>query len=209
MAAHRVTDLQRSAFWIYGVTALVLREPMGTVIGHAARLGLGNWQVRLEVLRVLVILILLSRLFLMSGLFLEKVYMSPDSDERFPRRSYPIDFLAGLIQFLLATAAATTLALDVRVAGVYSPFSVMVAIFLLFDLLWLALTALRRFSTVDLVARQAVVNLVLLVGSGTVAGIARVVGLDAVFGEQTGLVLVGLLATGHLAVQVLSYESLT
>jgi hypothetical protein len=208
MAAHHVSDLQRSAFWIYGVTALVMREPMATVIAHASSVGLGNWQVQLELLRVAVILILLSRLFLMSGLFLEKVYMLPNSDELFPRRSYPIDFLAGLFQFLLATAASSALALNVRVAGVYSPFSVIIAILLLFDLVWLAISALRRFSTTDLVARQVLVNVMLLVTSGVIASTARLAGLDAVFSEGAGLTVLALLAMGHMAIQIVSYEGL-
>src|ERR1700753_1349827 len=93
----RITDLQRSAFWIYGVTAMVMREPLGIIVRQIAELGIGNGEVRLEILRVAVLLSLLSRLFLSSGLYFEQVYMQEGAAARYPRSSYAIDFLAGLV----------------------------------------------------------------------------------------------------------------
>lgn len=88
----RITDLQRSAFGIYGVTAMLMREPMGLIVRHTSEVGYGNWQVRLEWLRVAVILLLLSRLFLISRLYFEQVFMQPDSADWYRRRSYPSTF---------------------------------------------------------------------------------------------------------------------
>src|SRR4051794_22867351 len=101
---------------------MVMREPFGLIIRHTTEAGFGNWQVRLELLRVAVILILLARLFLISGLYFESVYMQPDSADRYPRRSYPTDFLAGLAQFLVGAAATTAVGLHTRVAGLFTPF---------------------------------------------------------------------------------------
>jgi len=141
----RITDLQRSAFWIYGVTAMIMRDPLSVIVRQTAELGFGNWEVRLEILRVGVILILLSRLFLVSGLYFEQVYMQPESGDRYPRRSYAVDFLAGLAQFLVATAASTAIAL--QSVRTLTPFALLVAVFLAVDWLWLGLAALRRFSS--------------------------------------------------------------
>ena len=157
----RISDLQRSAFWIYGVTAMVMREPLGLVIRHISDAGLRNWQVRLELLRIAVILLLLSRLFLFSGLYFEQVFMQPDSAERYPRRSYPIDFLNGLSQFLVATAATTAIGLHVRIAGWFAPFTLLVYVFLLADWIWLAVAKARRFSSAPLIASWAASNAVI------------------------------------------------
>ena len=73
--APRVSDLHKSAFWIYGVTAMVMREPLAGLVRHIASAGMGNVQVRLETLRVAVVLVLMSRLFLESGLYFDEVYL--------------------------------------------------------------------------------------------------------------------------------------
>jgi hypothetical protein len=203
----RITDLQRSAFWIYGVTAMIMREPLGVIVRQTAELGLGNWEVRLEILRVGVILILLSRLFLISGLYFEQVYMQPESGDRYPRRSYAVDFLAGLAQFLVATAASTAIALQsVRTV---TPFALLVAIFLAVDWLWLGLAALRRFSSLAMIARQAQSNARML-GAGALAlVVARAFGGDAVFNHQVALSVVAILALVDIARQVGRYDELS
>jgi hypothetical protein len=203
----RITDLQRSAFWIYGVTAMVMREPMGLVIRHVSEAGPGNWQVRLELLRIAVILLLLSRLFLISGLYFEEVFMQPDSSDRYPRRSYPIDFLAGLLQFLVAAAATTVVGTHLRIAGEFAPFTLLAELFLVVDWLWLAMAALRRFSSVALIARHTKVNGGMLIGSAVVFGAARAAGADAVFADQAALMVLAILSAYGISRQIKRYES--
>jgi len=189
----RISDLQRSAFWIYGVTAMVMREPLGLVIRHISDAGLRNWQVRLELLRIAVILLLLSRLFLFSGLYFEQVFMQPDSAERYPRRSYPIDFLNGLSQFLVATAATTAIGLHVRIAGWFAPFTLLVYVFLLADWIWLAVAKARRFSSAPLIASWAASNAVIVIASAVAGGIALLAGADPVFAGQTALAVIAVI----------------
>lgn len=203
----RITDLQRSAFWIYGVTAMVMREPFGLIIRHLSEAGWGNWQVRLEFLRVIVILLLLARLFLLSGLYFEIVYMQPDSGERFPRRSYPIDFLAGLKQFLVGAAATTAVGMHYRWGGQYAPFTLLVWLFLLVDVGWLAVAELRGFSSINLIRRDAGWNTAILLASVVMRSMARVVNLDAVFADQLALSVTALFCAGSIMNEIRRYEA--
>jgi hypothetical protein len=144
----RVSDLHRSAFWIYGVTAMVMREPLANTVRRLSSPGPGSLEVQGEVLRVAVVLALMSRLFLASGLFFDEVHLRPDGASRFPRRSYPVDFLSGLLQFLLLVAASTTIAAP-------GPFALLIGAFLLYENLWWAASAALRLSSTRPVRRMA------------------------------------------------------
>jgi hypothetical protein len=207
-ASRRLTDLQRSAFWIYGVTAMVMREPFGTVIRHATENGLRDWQFHLELLRVIVILLLLARLFLSSGLYFETVYMQANSSQLYPRRSYPTDFLAGLGQFLVGAAATTVIATHSRTHQVLSAFTIVIAVFLPLDAVWLIVALVRRFSSVRLIRSQAGANCALLLIAASVGGICGAAGNDAVFAEQAMLAVVAVGATAGIATQIRTYENL-
>lgn len=203
----RISDLQRSAFWIYGITAMVMREPLGLIVRHSSEAGLGNWQVRLELWRVAVILLLLSRLFLASGLYFDQVFMQPESAARYPRRSYPVDFLAGLARFLVAAAATTVVGMHLRLAGVFAPFTLLAGLFLAVDWIWLGIAALRRFSSLALIAHHARSNGGILVASGLAWGLARVTGRDAVFADQAALGMIAVFAAYDIAKQIRRFES--
>jgi hypothetical protein len=167
--AARVSDLHKSAFWIYGVTAMVMREPLAGVIRHIASAGAGDVQVRLEILRVAIVLALMSRLFLTSGLYFDEVYLRPDSAARFPRRSYPVDFISGLLHFLLAVCASTA------VSAVTAMFPPIVLAFLLYECLWYVASRLFGFATVTRIAGFAATglrNAVLCAGVWTVMRMA-------------------------------------
>jgi hypothetical protein len=184
-----VSNLEKSAFWIYGVTAMVMREPFASVLRHASAAGIRDWQVRLELLRVLVVLILMSRLFLASGLYFDIVYMRADSAARFPRRSYPMDFLAGLAQLLIVVGASTIVGLHDRMPGELSLFMALVAVFLISETVWLLLSLALRFSSAPLVSGFAKFNLAVL-GICFLAWLAaRFGGASPVFGDGLALLL--------------------
>jgi hypothetical protein len=198
----RISDLHKSAFWIYGVTAMVMREPFATVIRHTAAAGFSDWQVRLELVRVAVVLILMARIFLASGLYFDEVYLREDSGARFPRKSYPVDFLAGLMQFLIIVAASTVVTLHSRSRLGISVFALLVIAFLLFDAGWIALSALLRLSTTREIAGRATfgaAGFILVVW----AGFAMAQG-DAVLADQTafaGLIVLTLFEMSRLVRQ--------
>jgi hypothetical protein len=187
----RVPDLHKSAFWIYGVTAMVMREPFSIVLRHAATAGWQDSAVQLEALRALIVLALLSRQFLAAGIYFDRVYLQPDSAERYPRRNYPFDFLFGMGELLLAVAAST-------VVGTASAiFCALAALILLTDLVWLFVSRALSYATVKKIAPGAVFNgLTLLV----------VAPLTLLVSEQLGYGIL-VLATGlHMARLVSTYD---
>jgi hypothetical protein len=202
----RISDLQRSAFWIYGVTGLVMRDPLGLVIRHISDAGIRNGQVRLEVLRIAVILLLISRLFLFSGLYFDQVFMRPESGDRFPRRSYPIDFLNGLSQFLVAAAATTVIGLHSLIAGWFSPFTLLVYVFLLADWIWLAIAKLRRFSSLPLIAGYVVSSAVIVFSSAVAGGIALATGAGAVVAGEAALLVIAAITLWRILKLVQAFE---
>jgi hypothetical protein len=179
----RISDFHKSAFWIYGVTAMVMREPFATVIRHTSGAGLADWQVRLELIRVAVVLMLMARMFLASGLYFDEVYLRESSAARFPRRSYPVDFLSGLMQFLTIVAGSTVVALHSRSLAGLSVFAIFVAVFLLFDAAWIALSKVLGLSTTREIAGRASFGTAAL----TIAVWTGMATRDAVLAEQTAL----------------------
>lgn len=202
----RISDLHKGAFWIYGVTAMVMREPFAAVIRHTSTAGPADWQVRLELLRLAVVLLLMSRLFLASGLYFDEVYMRPNSAESFPHRSYAVDFLAGLIQFLVVVAASTAVSLHSRAFGEFSPFMILVAAFLLSETGWLSLSILLGFSSRKRIARFARLNSAALAMSAVVWGGVRVAGADPVLADQVALALIAVLTMYDAARLIHEYD---
>jgi hypothetical protein len=142
----KLPDLHRSAFWIYGATATVMREPMGAVLRHAFEAGMHDWQARLEVLRLAIVILVLSRLFLVVGLYFEMVFMQPDASVRYPRRSYPVDFLTGIMHFMAGAALTTVMSNHLRMPGGLAMFSWILIAFFSIDILWFGVAVARRFS---------------------------------------------------------------
>ena len=203
-----VSNLERSAFWIYGVTAMIMREPLGSMLRHAGAAGWSDWQVRVELLRTLVVLSFLSRLFLAAGLHFETVYMRSGAGARYPRRSYPVDFLAGLIQLLIGVAASTTIAQHPAREGDTPVFTILAGIFLLSDVLWLAITALLRFSATREVATRAAVGAAILAISMVLNVAARAAGTSPVSADLLALITLLLLTFSDAAVLIRRYGHL-
>lgn len=135
---------------------MVMREPLSIVLRHGATAGWSDSAVQLEALRALIVLGLLSRQFLAAGIFFDRVYLQPEAAERYPRRSYPFDFLFGMGELLLAVGAST-------VVGTVSPtFNVAVGFILLSEALWLVVSRILRHSTSPKIAPGAVFNLITL-----------------------------------------------
>ena len=95
--AARVPDLHKSAFWIYGVTAMVMREPLSIVLRHASSVGWANPDVLMEALRGLIVWLLMSRQFTVAGVYFDRVYLQPDSGAQFANRNFPLISYSGLV----------------------------------------------------------------------------------------------------------------
>ncbi len=144
----RISDLHKSAFWIWGVTAMIMREPLAVVIRHVSTEGIGSQTTQLVCLRTALILLILSRQFLAAGIYFDRVYMRPDSAARFPSRNYPFDFITRLMEMLVAVAASTAAGLDSRGPGGLSPFMILTAVMLLLEGVWLLIAHTAKYATV-------------------------------------------------------------
>lgn len=185
-----------------------MREPMGAVLRHAFEAGFHDWQVRLEVLRLAIVILLLSRLFLIVGLYFEMIFMQPDAAVRFPRRSYPVDFLTGLMQFMVGAALTTVMSNHLRMAGGMAMFSWIVVAFLSIDILWLAVAIARGFSAAPVIAGHTRVNAGMLAVCCIAWIAARLTGRDPVFADQAALGVLAAITLAGILHQIRIYESL-
>lgn len=185
-----------------------MREPMGGVLRHAFEAGFHDWQVRLEVLRLAIVILVLSRLFLVVGLYFEIVFMQPDAAARYPRRSYPVDFLTGLLHFMTGAALTTVMSNHLRMAGGMSMFSWIVVGFLSIDILWLGVAVARGFSAAPVIAGHAKVNAAMLLVCAIVWIGARIAGQDSVFADQAALSILAVITVAGIVRQVRIYEAL-
>ncbi len=189
----RVPDLHKSAFWIYGVAAMVMREPLAVVLRHANTAGWGDPGVHIEALRGLIVWMLLSRQFTVAGVYFDHVYLQPDSAERYPRRSYPLDFLIGVGALLAAVATSTLVQADNHL------FNAVVGVALGWDVVWLLVAALMRHSSVSLIVPETVASLVMIVVGGVTL---------AVFGQLAAYVAVLACILLHLGRLMAAYDKL-
>ncbi|MEQ1949254.1 MAG: hypothetical protein ABL995_18820 [Bryobacteraceae bacterium] len=204
-AALRIPDSHKNAFWIYGVTAMILREPLSIVTRDLSAKGLGDASVRVECLRMLVVLLVLSRQFLSAGVYFDRVYLQPDSAAKYPHKSYPVDFLTRLVDLLAAVAASTAVGLHTFPLWGLAPFLAVIVLLLLFDALWAFTARTAGYSTVSELAPTArgsllvlLVCFILYIGAGLAALPAEM--LDA------GLLMVVLISTSiQLAGLIRSY----
>jgi hypothetical protein len=185
-----------------------MREPIGGVLRHAFEAGFHDWQVRLEVLRLTIVILVLSRLFLEIGLYFEMVFMQPDAAMRYPRRSYPVDFLTGLLHFMTGAALTTVMTNHLRMAGGMAMFSWILLAFLSIDILWLGLAVARGFSAMPVIAGQAKVNVGMLVACAAVWAGARMAGRDTVFADQLALGVLAAVTVVGILRQIRIYEGL-
>lgn len=189
--AVRIPDLHRSAFWIYGITATVMKDPFGVVLRHAAITGWVDPSVQEEGLRSLVVLTLMARQFLAAGIYFDRAYLAPESAEQFPRRNYPFDFLFGLTELLTVVAASMIVAVPNRF------FDVLAIGSLIWETVWLAASKLARYSTPRLIAREAQITASIF----TAAVITRLF-----IGEIHTMVILLALCFAHLAWMVARYN---
>lgn len=202
--AQRIPDSHKQAFWIYGVTAMIMREPLSVAV-HGLAAGGMSARAQLEVLRVLIVFAFLTSQFLAAGVFFDRVYLRPDSAERFARRSYPVDFLTRLIEVLVAVAASTAVGIHSRHLGGLSPFAMVTAVLLLVQPIWLVLARSLGYSTVSELMPGARSAAVAFLAADAVFMTLRVLGLGSGWTEAGALGVVLALVLVRLARQIQTY----
>ena len=203
--AARIPDSHKNAFWIYGVTAMIMREPLSLVVRRLSVEGIQDPVTQVQCLRALLILLILSRQFLTAGSFFDRVYLQPDSAARFPRRSYPWDFLTRMAELLVAVAASTTIALESTPPRGLAPFTILAAILLLLEAVWWATARVATFSTVVEIAPTARANGSALLLCVALYGSLRALGVAVETSDALLLSVVTLFTGFQLAGQVRSY----
>jgi hypothetical protein len=204
-APARIPDAHKSAFWIYGVTAMVMREPLSIFIHDLSSTGPANPGVQLEGLRVFAVFLFLTCQFLSAGTFFDRVYLEPNSAAQFPRRSYPVDFISRMIELLVAVAAAGAVGIHTRHIGGLAPFTMLIALLLLLQPVWLFLAKAAGYSTIsELVPAARVSALAFLLA------VAVYVSMLALHfapskADAAALILVVVAISARLALQIRSY----
>ena len=204
--APRIPDSHKQAFWIYGVTAMIMREPLGIVVRDISAKGVANGGVQMECLRMAVVLVVLSRQFLGAGVFFDRVYLQPGAAAKFPRRNYPVDFLTRLIEMLLAVAASTTVALETSALAGLTPFTIVTLVLLLLDGIWLAIARAARYSTIPEIAPMAHANLLVFLLCALSFAAVRASGFGSPVADAVILAEVFLFTGFQLAGQIRSYN---
>jgi len=164
------------------VVGLAIREPLVTVIPRLMPQKLPDWQMQLEVWRLVVFLLVIIRFYLGSALYFAEVYGQTDAARSCGKRSYFVDFLGSLLQFLLFFAWAITVAQHDRYKGEISYFTVILWAILLYDNVWYCASLFG--DTKDAIRpRRDINNLTLILCLLTCVG-ARLAGRDQVFAEH-------------------------
>jgi hypothetical protein len=138
---------------------MVMREPLSVLVRDLSQTGIGTAAVQLEVIRVAVVLLFLTRQFLAAGVYFDRVYLQPESAVRFPRRSYPVDFISRMAELLVAVAASTAVGIHTRYAAGLAPFTMITALLLLLQPLWFLQAKAAHYTAVSEIAPIARANL--------------------------------------------------
>jgi hypothetical protein len=204
-APARIPDAHKSAFWIYGVTAMVMREPLSIFVHDLSSTGPANPGVQLEGLRVFLVFLFLTCQFLSAGIFFDRVYLEPNSSAQFPHRSYPVDFISRMIELLVAVAAAGAVGIHARHIGGLAPFTMLVAILLLLQPVWLVVAKTAGYSTVsELIPAARVSALAFLLGDAIYMSMLAL-HFEPAKADAAALFSVVVVISARLAVQIRSY----
>lgn len=149
------------ALWIYGViVGLAIRESLAHAVSHifpesppAQPLHVGDQQLILESLRVVVFLLTIIRFYFGAALYFDKMY----SEDAAPgHRSFGFDFLTGTAHFLIFFVWSYSITFHTRINHGLSGFLVVMFVILLYDVLWY-LSSLR-YDTASFIALWTVLN---------------------------------------------------
>ena len=111
----------------------------------------------LEAIRLAVFLGLIIRFYLGSAIYFDAVYCSDTADGDYPSKNYGIDFLLGLIHFILFFVWSETLIGSDRFAHGLSGFLLVLGGILLYDIIWWLVSL--KYSTKVAIRAWALLNL--------------------------------------------------
>jgi hypothetical protein len=147
-------SLHRHAFWIYGViVGLAIKEALVAVLPHLFKPPFEPLRTEFyEICKLLIFLIVITRFYLGSAYFFEEAHCSDNCVSKYPQRSYAMDFLFGLVHFLLLFVWAITIGHDIQPRV----FNRILWLLLLYDVAWYL--ACRKYDTRHLMKLWTALN---------------------------------------------------
>lgn len=115
-------------------------------VNVATSATLAPWQIHLEALRLVLFLFTIACFYFGCGLYFDKVHIRPKVPERDessavnPTKSYGLDYLMGLIHFLIFFAWAIAITDHSRNSWGISSFLVFLTAIFLYDMVWLVVS---------------------------------------------------------------------
>jgi hypothetical protein len=153
----RIVDksLHSHAFWLYStVVALAIKEALAETIPYFITPPANPVFDRVVYgFRLLVFLVVVIRFYLGSAIFFERAHAGETADKDFPNKSYVIDFVFGLVHFLLFFAWAFSIDINTKPITL---FPVLLGVILLYDIPWLI--ASISFDPLKLMKLWAAIN---------------------------------------------------
>jgi hypothetical protein len=145
------------AFWVYGViVGLAIREALVKVLAAPLSSSATPHDMLLNAFRLLIFLGMIIRFYLGSAIYFEEVYCGPNALVAYPTKNYGIDFLLGLIHFILFFGWSETITSPDRFAHGLSSYLFTLGVILLYDFVWWAICF--KYSTCRTIRVWAVLN---------------------------------------------------
>lgn len=180
-------SLHRAAFGLYSViVGLAIKEGLTRALPAIMQAPnttrvMVQWQVAVEVLRLITFTIVTVRFYLGASEYFDKVYLAKPVDCK--RSNYGIDYIFGLVHFVMFFFWSATIdRLQGPHAGSTSDFLLVGAVILLYDVPWFLVNCMN--DSIKYVKLWTVINLGTVIVSFAVFMALRLAGIDPVACEE-------------------------
>ncbi len=148
----------------------------------------------MEAFRLIIFLMTITCFYFGSAVFFDKVYLNEKTASRFQKKSYGLDYVLGMVHFLVFFAWSLTLADHSRFRWGLSPFLLFMSAILLYDVVWFV--ASIRFDTMQELKLWTFFCVVVLFLTGVGFFLVRGLSSNDVVAEEISFVVVGLYLLG-------------
>jgi hypothetical protein len=188
--------IHTQSFWVYGViVGLAIREALSrTIPGIVSSNPDPGWFVRLETWRLLIFLTMIIRFYLGSSLFFNKAYIDPVSSPKFQKKSYGLDFICGLVIFMIFFGWSITIGDKTRLSHGMSNFLLLLTVILAYDFVWFIVNL--RYDTVHSIKLWMAINILTFVFAAVIFFAIREIRSNDVLAEELAFIPVALFSYG-------------
>jgi len=168
------------------MAGLAIKDAVSAVIPHIFTLPADEQFAYVpEAARFLVFIVLIVRFYLGLTFFFQAAYFAEDSNLKYPKKSFTIDFLFGFVQLLFFFILAASMEIHNSPPAI---FRLVLAVILLYDFFWVI--ASSKLDTRRMIGMWASVNLLTLLLSFASFTIAVQFGLDPLRGEEIAFIFI-------------------